>query len=55
MFLLLTFQLNSKVNRDNYVEEAALLSKKLHGVTIVSKGEIDVMTNGEIGKILFCY
>ena len=38
------------VDKDKRIEELVLLSQKLGGVTIVEKGEIDVITNGEIGN-----
>ena len=46
------FQVHSKTNRKNRIEEASVLSKKLGGITIAAKGEVDIITNGEIGNYM---
>jgi len=40
--------LKSKANRENRAEEAVLLSRRLGGISIAAKGEIDIITNGEV-------
>ena len=49
------FQLEAETNKDDIVEAAASLSKKLGGITIVAKGEVDIITNGELGNILVLF
>ncbi len=37
-------------DKDKKSEEIAMLSRKLGGVTLVEKGEVDIITNGDVGK-----